>query len=620
MGGSRIRKRRRRDREKRRKNEEEEEEDEAEEEDEDDGFSYVCAVCKDFGQLLCCERCREGFHLSCIGLSEFPEVDPWLCSTCSVDKVRCFECKAFGVLQDEMMQCTFEGCSKFYHVKCIKRLAQAITTTPITTAAVAAMTKTTTVAAVASSSLVCPHHHCHACVDSEDVKQEKLLRCLKCPISYHKPCAPDGTHLLEDMPGYLICRKHVDNWKHDSVEAEPSHNLQVIFKRLPLPIVVHDFDLPRYIFEAVRRLQKRPPSYCHIRRNVYMVKKMKRRQEDESLECMCKSTTGSTQQQTCAKDCLCGMLFTSCSASCGCGGLCTNLPFHKRPVCKLKVVKTEKCGWGLTADEDIKAGAFLVEYVGEVIDDKTCEERLWVMKEQGEINFYMCEISREMVIDATFKGNLSRYINHSCHPNSELQKWEIDGEIRIGIFAVTDIKHGEFITYDYQFIQFGTNQQCHCGSSDCRGLLGKPIKQPKRCTDAKALTSNALPQSLKKSQLRGDLSLQHSITIDHLIRQRKSSTFEARDDGVVPALHCEPTTGTSFVGLRIRVWWPLDQKFYHGKIVAYDVLTGKHQILYDDGEAEALCMSKERWEVEKAMSCSQVKLLSLLRQNYHSYF
>ncbi len=31
-------------------------------------------------------------------------------------------------------------------------------------------------------------------------------------------------------------------------------------------------------------------------------------------------------------------------------------------------------------------------------------------------------------------------------------------------------------------------------------------------------------------------------------------------DIVVPALHCEPTTGTSFVGLRIRVWWPLDQK------------------------------------------------------------
>lgn len=42
------------------------------------------------------------------------------------------------------------------------------------------------------------------------------------------------------------------------------------------------------------------------------------------------------------------------------------------------------------------------------------------------------------------------------------------------------------------------------------------------------------------------------------------------------------------------------------------------QILYDDGEAEALCMSKERWEVEKAMSCSQVKT-SLSAQTESSF-
>lgn len=45
------------------------------------------------------------------------------------------------------------------------------------------------------------------------------------------------------------------------------------------------------------------------------------------------------------------------------------------------------------------------------------------MKKECEGNFYMCEINREIVIDATFKGNLSRYINHSCCPNCELQKW-----------------------------------------------------------------------------------------------------------------------------------------------------------------------------------------------------
>lgn len=58
-----------------------------------------------------------------------------------------------------------------------------------------------------------------------------------------------------------------------------------------------------------------------------------------------------------------------------------------------------------------------------VIDDKTCEERLWNMKHRGETNFYLCEINRDMVIDASYKGNKSRYINHSCCPNTEMQKW-----------------------------------------------------------------------------------------------------------------------------------------------------------------------------------------------------
>lgn len=35
------------------------------------------------------------------------------------------------------------------------------------------------------------------------------------------------------------------------------------------------------------------------------------------------------------------MLFTSCSSSCGCGDLCTNLPFQKLSGCKLKAVKVK---------------------------------------------------------------------------------------------------------------------------------------------------------------------------------------------------------------------------------------------------------------------------------------
>ncbi|KAF7813348.1 histone-lysine N-methyltransferase ASHH3 isoform X1 [Senna tora] len=178
------------------------------------------------------------------------------------------------------------------------------------------------------------------------------------------------------------------------------------------------------------------------------------------------------------------MLLSSCSSGCKCGSSCLNKPFQNRPVKKLKLVKTEKCGSGIVADEDIEQGEFVIEYVGEVIDDKTCEERLWNMKHRGETNFYLCEINRDMVIDATYKGNKSRYINHSCCPNTEMQKWIIDGETRIGIFATRDIRKGEHLTYDYQFVQFGADQDCHCGADRCRRKLGVRPTKPKMSSDA----------------------------------------------------------------------------------------------------------------------------------------
>jgi hypothetical protein len=58
-----------------------------------------------------------------------------------------------------------------------------------------------------------------------------------------------------------------------------------------------------------------------------------------------------------------------------------------------------------------------------VIDDALCEQRLWDMKYKGVQNFYMCEIRKDFTIDATFKGNSSRFLNHSCDPNCVLEKW-----------------------------------------------------------------------------------------------------------------------------------------------------------------------------------------------------
>lgn len=79
--------------------------------------------------------------------------------------------------------------------------------------------------------------------------------------------------------------------------------------------------------------------------------------------------------------------------------------------------------WPLWINQLLKWLSSMLIFFDAVIDDKTCEERLWSMKHRGETNFYLCEINRDMVIDATYKGNKSRYINHSCCPNTEMQKW-----------------------------------------------------------------------------------------------------------------------------------------------------------------------------------------------------
>ncbi|KAF6152191.1 hypothetical protein GIB67_019413 [Kingdonia uniflora] len=72
------------------------------------------------------------------------------------------------------------------------------------------------------------------------------------------------------------------------------------------------------------------------------------------------------------------------------------------------------------------------------------------MKYRGDQNFYMCEIRKDFTIDATFKGNSSRFLNHSCDPNCKLEKWQVDGETRVGVFAARSINIGEPLTYDYR--------------------------------------------------------------------------------------------------------------------------------------------------------------------------
>lgn len=322
-------------------------------------------------------------------------------------------------------------------------------------------------------------------------------------------------------------------------------------------------------------------AYTLIKRNIYLTKKIKRRLEDDGIFCSCSASPGSSR--VCDRDCHCGMLLSSCSSGCKCGSSCSNKPFQQRQVKKMKLVQTEKCGSGIVADEDIKQGEFVIEYVGEVIDDKTCEERLWKMKHCGETNFYLCEINRDMVIDATYKGNKSRYINHSCSPNTEMQKWIIDGETRIGIFATRDIRKGEHLTYDYQFVQFGADQDCHCGSSGCRKKLGVKPSKPKISSDA-ALKLVACQVAVSSPKLKAMMSGKDVYQNGDLHMGSSQR-----------ALSSLPTYSCNCIGEVVRLSCRTD-KIYFGIIKRYDKYSRKHSIMFEDGTVKFLDMSKEDWE------------------------
>jgi hypothetical protein len=45
----------------------------------------VCAVCKDRGRLLCCDRCELAFHPDCAGLERIPD-GLWLCPKCEMEQ------------------------------------------------------------------------------------------------------------------------------------------------------------------------------------------------------------------------------------------------------------------------------------------------------------------------------------------------------------------------------------------------------------------------------------------------------------------------------------------------------------------------------------------------------
>eukprot|EP00818_Percolomonas_sp_WS_P009026 CAMPEP_0117443380 /NCGR_PEP_ID=MMETSP0759-20121206/4665_1 /TAXON_ID=63605 /ORGANISM="Percolomonas cosmopolitus, Strain WS" /LENGTH=1387 /DNA_ID=CAMNT_0005235353 /DNA_START=283 /DNA_END=4446 /DNA_ORIENTATION=- len=161
-------------------------------------------------------------------------------------------------------------------------------------------------------------------------------------------------------------------------------------------------------------------------------------------------------------------------------GLCENKRFQKKKWIKSAVKATPMKGWGLFSQQDVEEEDFIMEYVGEIIDDEELEARKVQYAKEGRPHYYFISLEGNMTIDATQKGCDARFINHSCDPNCETQKWTIGRESVIGIFALKDIQKGEELTFDYGFERFGgVGQKCYCGSENCRGVIQAKKKDKK---------------------------------------------------------------------------------------------------------------------------------------------
>ncbi|KAM9781654.1 uncharacterized protein nsd1b isoform X1 [Syngnathus typhle] len=229
-----------------------------------------------------------------------------------------------------------------------------------------------------------------------------------------------------------------------------------------------------------RKNDRKPPPYKHIKVNRPIGKvQIVTADLSEIPRCNCKAT----DENPCGGDseCINRMLLYECHPQvCPAGERCLNQTFSRRQYSQVEIFRTLSRGWGLRCVHDIKKGQFVSEYVGEVIDEEECRNRIRHAQEHDICNFYMLTLDKDRIIDAGPKGNEARFMNHCCQPNCETQKWTVSGDTRVGLFALVDIPAGTELTFNYNLECLGNGKTvCKCGAPNCSGFLGvRPKNNP----------------------------------------------------------------------------------------------------------------------------------------------
>eukprot|EP00252_Welwitschia_mirabilis_P025615 TRINITY_DN8089_c0_g1_i2.p1 TRINITY_DN8089_c0_g1~~TRINITY_DN8089_c0_g1_i2.p1 ORF type:complete len:156 (+),score=21.73 TRINITY_DN8089_c0_g1_i2:418-885(+) len=137
------------------------------------------------------------------------------------------------------------------------------------------------------------------------------------------------------------------------------------------------------------RLLEEPPHYIHIQSNEFLHRGHKKQKEEDIAVCECKYEPDDPESM-CGDRCLNVLTSTECTPNyCPCSDHCKNQRFQRCEYVKTKLFKTDGRGWGLLADQDIKAGQFVIEYCGEVISCKEARKRSQMYEATGILKLLM---------------------------------------------------------------------------------------------------------------------------------------------------------------------------------------------------------------------------------------
>ncbi|KAI7861975.1 hypothetical protein BDF14DRAFT_1999502 [Spinellus fusiger] len=317
----------------------------------------------------------------------------------------------------------------------------------------------------------------------------------------HTP--PPPLILLHKQKKFLKAAMYSHHYKHSVLPVKYKSASKTFTKKFTFSLPIHqgailldkcnDFQLPPNILEEyslgmIGKFGACPtpmdkPTFTRLRANIFVERKPNRTEQQAPCQCLPPADSG----LGCGDDCLNRMLYYECEPkTCPCMAQCSNQRFQRKEGTKgLEIFLTRERGWGLRTLVNVKRGDLIVEYRGEVISHKTCEERMRTLY-KNQKNFYFLDYQNGEVVDACTKGTEARFINHSCDPNCHIEKWALKGELAVGVFASRDISANSELFYDYNFSVFGnpdSQQLCYCGSDNCRGSIGKkPALRASRIT------------------------------------------------------------------------------------------------------------------------------------------